>query len=80
MSDDVAGFVGNILQHYDRNLVPLLFTDYAADISRRAAACEPRRVLELAAGTEIVTRHLRDLLPEAATLTATDLNLSQAAD
>jgi SAM-dependent methyltransferase len=28
----------------------------------------------LAAGTGIVTRHLRDLLPEAARLTATDLN------
>jgi SAM-dependent methyltransferase len=39
-----------------------------------AAPCRPRRVLELAAGTGIVTRHLRDLLPQAAALTATDLN------
>ena len=34
----------------------------------------PSRVLETGAGTRIVTRHLRDLLPATTRLTATDLN------
>jgi SAM-dependent methyltransferase len=71
---DSAGFVGSIPQHYDRGLGPNLFIDYATDIATRAAALRPASVLELAAGTGIVTRRLRDLLPQAAALTATDLN------
>jgi SAM-dependent methyltransferase len=52
----------------------LFFADFADDIARRVAAFDPRRVLELAAGTGIATRRLRDTLPAAAELTATDLN------
>ncbi len=74
MAGDAADYIGNIPQHYDRNLGPLLFADYAADISRRVAACSPRQVLEIAAGTGIVTRQLRNLLPAGTRLTATDLN------
>ena len=44
------------------------------DLAQLVAMSEPRRVLELAAGAGIVTRHLRDLLPPATHLTATDLN------
>lgn len=73
MNND-ASFIGNIPEHYDRGLGPVIFVDYAADLARRTAACNPARVLEIAAGTGIVTRRLRDLLPAAATLTATDLN------
>jgi ubiquinone/menaquinone biosynthesis C-methylase UbiE len=73
MSND-ASFVGNIPEHYDCGLGPMVFVDYAADIARRAAACSPARVLETAAGTGIVTRQLRDLLPAGVRLTATDLN------
>jgi ubiquinone/menaquinone biosynthesis C-methylase UbiE len=53
------------------NLGPLLFTDYAADLARRIATLNPHRVLETAAGTDIVKRAL---LPAKANLTATDLN------
>src|SRR5258707_9488517 len=74
MAGDATDYVGNVPQHYDRNLGPLLFADYAADISGRVAACRPQRVLELAAGTGIVTRQLRNLLPAGVRLTATDLN------
>jgi ubiquinone/menaquinone biosynthesis C-methylase UbiE len=70
-----ASFVGSIPDHYDRGLGPMVFVDYAADIARRTAVCTPGRVLEIAAGTGIVTRRLRDLLPANAQLTATDLNL-----
>src|SRR6185503_2816812 len=68
-----AAFTGDIPQHYDEGLGPMLFVDYADDIARRTAAYAPKRVLEIAAGTEIVTRRLYDLLPKAEIL-ATDLN------
>jgi ubiquinone/menaquinone biosynthesis C-methylase UbiE len=74
MTGDVAGFVGDIPQHYDQGLGPIIFVDYSADMARRVAACKPGRVLEIAAGTGIVTRVLRDVLPATAHLTATDLN------
>lgn len=73
MSGNAAGFTGNIPEHYDAGLGPILFVDYADDIARRAAAYAPKRVLETAAGTGIVTRRLFDLLPQAEIL-ATDLN------
>jgi hypothetical protein len=50
MAGEPSGYVGNIPQHYDRNLGPLLFTDYAVDIARRVATLGPRGVLETAAG------------------------------
>jgi ubiquinone/menaquinone biosynthesis C-methylase UbiE len=66
MAGEATGYVGSIPEQYDRNLGPLLFTEYAADIAHRVAALNPRRVLETAAGTGIVTRALRDALPAAA--------------
>ena len=74
MSDNAAGFIGNIPQHYDRGLGPIIFVDYAAEIAQRVAAGNPARVLETAAGTGIVTRKLRDALPASTYITATDLN------
>lgn len=74
MSDTATGFIGNIPQHYDQGLGPIIFADYAAETAGRVAANRPARVLETAAGTGIVTRKLRDALPAATQLTATDLN------
>jgi len=74
MSDNAANFTGNIPEIYDRVLGPVIFADFADAMARRAAASAPQRVLETCAGTGIVTRRLRDLLPAAATLTVTDLN------
>jgi ubiquinone/menaquinone biosynthesis C-methylase UbiE len=74
MGDDAASFIGNIPQYYDQGLGPIIFAEYAVDIARRAAGGRPARVLETAAGTGIVTRELRDALPDGAQLTATDLN------
>lgn len=73
MAND-ASFTGSIPEHYDRELGPVLFADFAADMARRVAAHHPARVLETAAGTGIVTRALRDALAPDAELTATDLN------
>jgi ubiquinone/menaquinone biosynthesis C-methylase UbiE len=49
-------FTGSIPQFYDTHLVPLIFEPYAADLAERLAARVPDRVLELAAGTGVVTR------------------------
>src|SRR5437870_5789741 len=74
MRDDAAGYIGNIPDHYDRGVGPVVMADFADDLARRVAAVAPTRVLETAAGTGILTRRLRDLLPAAARLVATDLN------
>jgi SAM-dependent methyltransferase len=74
MADNTTSFAGEIPDNYDRFMGPAIFVDYAADIARRVAARGGSRVLELAAGTGIVTERLRDALPASAHLTATDLN------
>ena len=58
---------------YDRWLGPAVFHPFAVDLARRAAHHRPDRVLELAAGSGILTRELVTVLPDAE-LTATDFN------
>lgn len=67
-------FAGSIPALYETHLVPLIFEPYAADLAIRVAARNPLRVLEIAAGTGVVTRHLASILPEQASIIATDLN------
>jgi SAM-dependent methyltransferase len=74
MSEQSTRFTGDIPTNYDRGMGPHVFVDYAADLARRTAAARPLRVLEVAAGTGIVTRLLRDVLPPTADLVASDLN------
>jgi SAM-dependent methyltransferase len=74
MEKDNAAFTGSIPASYDADLGPVIFADYGADIAERVAATGARNVLEIAAGTGIVTRQLRNLLPPDAQVTATDLN------
>jgi ubiquinone/menaquinone biosynthesis C-methylase UbiE len=74
MSDNAASFTGSVPQHYDRDLGPVLFADFADEMAKRVAGFAPRRVLETSAGTGIVSRRLRDRLPSGTRLTVTDLN------
>jgi ubiquinone/menaquinone biosynthesis C-methylase UbiE len=67
-------FAGSVPENYDRYMVPLIFEPYAEDIARRAASFSPRTVLEIAAGTGVVTRALAPRLSQDATYTVTDLN------
>jgi ubiquinone/menaquinone biosynthesis C-methylase UbiE len=71
-----AAFVGSIPENYDRYLGPVLFEPFAADLAERVSARVPAngKVLELACGTGIVTRRLRDRLPDTVQIVATDLN------
>ncbi len=74
MRDDPTRFVGSIPDYYDKGLGPVIFAEPADVAARRVASLEPSRVLETAAGTGIVTRRMRDALPPAADIVATDLN------
>jgi SAM-dependent methyltransferase len=67
-------FAGSIPQFYERHLVPLIFEPYAKDMATRIAALHPSSVLEVAAGTGVVTRELALTLPAATSIVATDLN------
>jgi len=67
-------FAGSIPRLYEQYLVPLIFDPYARDLTRRLASFSPSSVLEIAAGTGVVTRHLAAQLPADASIVATDLN------
>jgi len=58
---------------YDRYLAPSVFRPFAVELAARAARLTPRRVLEIAAGTGVLTAELLAALPDAH-VTATDLN------
>ena len=75
-------FSGSVAKIYEAYLVPLIFEPYATDLADRLAARPLTRVLEIAAGTGVVTRALSLVLPERVGIVATDLNqpmLDQAA-
>ncbi len=75
MTDErVAAFAGTLAEYYDRYLVPLNFAPYAEVAAGRAKALCPRRVLETAAGSGVVTEALSRTLPADVAITATDLN------
>jgi SAM-dependent methyltransferase len=67
-------FRGSIPQLYETYLVPLIFEPYAAELATRLASWPVSRVLEIAAGTGVVTRRLASVLPERVSIVATDLN------
>lgn len=74
MDNNNARFAGSIPAAYDKYLGPVLFQPYAEDLAARLAIEPDSSVLELACGTGILTRVLRDRLPASARLVATDLN------
>ncbi len=67
-------FAGSIPQLYDTHLVPLIFEPYAADLVKRLTPRPLSRLLEIAAGTGVVTRALASALPESVSIVASDLN------
>jgi SAM-dependent methyltransferase len=75
MSEPMRLFVGSYPEFYDRLLVPVLFAPYARTLAARLSGMTVGNVLEIAAGTGVVTRALVHTLPEAVSITATDLNL-----
>lgn len=75
-------FAGSIPAIYETYFVPMLFEPYAADIVRRVRTRSVSAILEVAAGTGVVTRALALATPADTSIVATDLNqamLDQAA-
>lgn len=66
-------FVHSTPALYDQYMGPLLFEPYARLMAEHSSRLRPSRVLEIAAGTGILTRELARALPNA-TIIATDLN------
>ena len=67
-------FAGSIPENYDRYMVPLIFGPYSADLAQRVASLSPSAVLEIAAGTGVVTRALAPKLSLRASYVVTDLD------
>ena len=74
MVDPRASFTGSVPQYYDGCLGPAWFDPLATDLARRLPSKPPGNVLELACGTGVLTRHLRERLDPAVRLVATDLS------
>jgi SAM-dependent methyltransferase len=72
-------FSGSVPANYDKYLGPVLFEPYAADLAARLPDGDGLRVLELACGTGIVTRRLREALGDSGTVVATDLSEAMVA-
>ncbi|MBI1889211.1 MAG: class I SAM-dependent methyltransferase [Burkholderiales bacterium] len=69
-----TAFTGSVPELYEQYLVPMIFEPYAADIAERLVPRKPQWVLEIAAGTGVVTRRLAKSLGPEACIIATDLN------
>ena len=67
-------FAGAIPEVYDTLLVPLIFQSYADDLVGRLAGLRARNLLEIAAGTGVVTRAMAAALSGEVNIVATDLN------
>lgn len=74
MADTDKVFAGSIPKLYETHLVPLIFEPYAEDLRERIKSRRVARLLEIAAGTGIVTRTLAAVLDPSASIVATDLN------
>jgi SAM-dependent methyltransferase len=68
------GFSGSIPKLYNEYLVPLIFEAYATDLVNRLRSRSLSQVLEIAAGTGVLTRALASELSESVSIVATDLN------
>lgn len=67
-------FAGSVPKLYEMYLVPIAFKPYATGLVRRLGPGPLSNVLEVAAGTGVVTRELAASLPGRVAIVATDLN------
>jgi ubiquinone/menaquinone biosynthesis C-methylase UbiE len=74
MASDHVGFVGSVPEIYERHMGPVFFVPYARDLARRVVVPPRGRVLEIACGTGMLTRHVAATLDPSTSITATDLN------
>lgn len=77
MADTTGMFAGSMPEFYQRCMVPMNFAPHARILASKLAHMRAGEILEIAAGTGVVARELKALLPEAVRVIATDL-LEQA--
>jgi ubiquinone/menaquinone biosynthesis C-methylase UbiE len=65
---------GQAAVHYDEFYGPLFFEPYAIEVAKRVDAAPASIVLEIAAGTGRVTRHISERIPPSAKLIASDVS------
>jgi SAM-dependent methyltransferase len=73
MSEPTLSYKESIPGIYERYLGPYIFEPFAVYITGRIKG-SPQRVLEIAAGTGRVTKHIAERIGKEATLIATDIN------
>jgi ubiquinone/menaquinone biosynthesis C-methylase UbiE len=73
MNENLQYFAGTIPGKYEQYLGPYIFEPYAVYIAERIKG-SPQNVLEIAAGTGRVTRHIANRIGQQAKLVATDIN------
>ena len=71
MSDTDKIFAGSVPKLYESHLVPLIFEPYAADLKNRTGPMNVSRLLELAAGTGVLTRALASVANDGMSIIAT---------
>lgn len=74
MVEAAADFSGSMPEYYDRIMGPAQFDRFAEDLVGRLPAKPPGDLLEIACGTGIVTRRLRQRLDPCVRLVATDIS------
>lgn len=74
MTDNSSGFTGSIPEFYDSCLGPAWFEAFAFDLAQRLPPTPAGDVLEIACGTGLLTRAVRERLDPALRLMATDLS------
>jgi ubiquinone/menaquinone biosynthesis C-methylase UbiE len=67
-------FAGGMPAIYEKLFVPMIFEPYAREMAERIAMSAPCDVLEIAAGTGVLTRAMASRLGAEARIVATDLN------
>ncbi|MBT3240914.1 MAG: methyltransferase domain-containing protein [Chloroflexi bacterium] len=76
MDKSSIAFTGTIPEYYDKYFVPIIFEEYAENLAGRVSIPDGGNVLEIAAGTGVATKHLRDKLSPNVQLVITDINPS----
>ena len=74
MSEMNRSFSGSLPEFYDRHLVPMDFEQFARLMAEQVRTMASGDLLEIAAGTGVVTRALARTLPASVAITATDIN------
>ncbi|KRT16531.1 hypothetical protein ASU31_10235 [Pedobacter ginsenosidimutans] len=72
--DPSADLPGDTATRYEQFFGPLFFEPYAIEVAKRIHSIPVSVVLEIAAGTGRVTRHIREHIPYSAKLIASDIS------